>query len=98
MSAPTTDKAGIRQTVRALRAAGYTLDSVEHEEDVTVSNEKEAVHEATSCDEAWLWVKDPEGKLHGVYFVLGNDPDEVICDYHVSLEPVIGPLQDSWND
>ncbi len=97
MPAPTTDKDGIRQTVRALRAAGYQLEAVEHEDHVLVSTEDAAVHEATACDDCWLWVVDRDGQSHGVNFVLGNDPDEVVCDYHVSLEPVIGPLQDSWN-
>lgn len=26
----------------------------------------------------------------------GNDPDEVVCDYGVSLSPVIDPLTESW--
>lgn len=40
-----------------------------------------------ACDDSTLhtW-KDGEGNSH-VYFVLGNEPFEVACDYGVSLEP-----------
>ena len=103
MSAPSSDKAGIRQTIRALRNAGYELDRVYNggDEDTPVSNETEALEEIMATDDATLWVKCPKasvnaGKSRGVYFVLGNSPDEVICDYHVSLSHVLDPLIDSW--
>jgi hypothetical protein len=50
-----------------------------------------------SCDDGYLLVTLPDGtSTSHVYFVYGNDPEEVACDYGVSLEPVIGPLTESW--
>jgi hypothetical protein len=98
MNAPSSDQAGIRQAIRALRAGGYTLDRVYNggDDDEPVSNEREAIAEIMAVDEATLWVRDSSGKAWGVFFVMGNSPDEVICDYHVSLSDVLDPLIDSW--
>lgn len=97
MGAPSSDKAGIRQVIRALRNAGYVLDSVyDGEDEPNVSNENEAIEAITAVDSATLWVKNSEGKRYGIFFVLGNSPEEVVCDYHVSLSHVIDPLTESW--
>ena len=97
MSAPSSDSAAIRQIIRALRAAGYALDTVSaYGEHIVVKNEDEAIKEITDFDDAWLYVKDSEGFYHGVYFVLGNAPEEVAADWHVSLSHVIDPLTESW--
>lgn len=96
MSAPTSDKAGIRQTIRALRAAGWELDFVcNQEDDIPVKTEDEAIQHITAVDEAFLNVKAYDRRGH-VFFVLGNSPDEVICDYTTNLSSVIEPLTDSW--
>lgn len=103
MGAPSSDKAAIRQIIRALRKAGYTLTGGHDGDDffevaADVSEDVLIDEHLTVCDESTLhtW-KDGEGNSH-VYFVLGNDPEEVACDYGVSLEPVIGPLTESWWD
>jgi hypothetical protein len=31
-----------------------------------------------------------------LYFVLGNDPEEVVCDYGVSLSPYLDPIVNPW--
>lgn len=97
MSAPSSDKAGIRQTIRALRAAGYALDSVNNggDDNEPVTTEEEAIAEATASDSAALYVTR-DGESSYVYFVLGNDPEEVVCNYTVDLEPVLGPLTEGW--
>lgn len=105
MSTPTTDRGGIEQVIRALRAAGWELDFVcDGEEDVPVKTELEATEEVLAVDDAYLNVKrefDETGQVRRadtgyVYFVMGNDPDEVVCDYTTNLESVIGPLTTSW--
>jgi hypothetical protein len=96
MSAPTSDSAGIRQTIRALKADGWELDFVfDGEEDIPVSNEREAIDAITAVDDAFLNVKRmseryPErvNDTGWVRFVLGNEPDEVVCDYTTNLECV----------
>lgn len=97
MSAPSSDQAAIRQIIRALRAAGYTLDSVnDGEEDVPVKTETEAIEAIMAVDCATLYVDHPTKRSSHVFFVLGNDPEEVACDYGVSLSDVIDPLTESW--
>lgn len=98
MTAPESDSAAIRQIIRALLAAGYTLDGVhDGEEVVPVTNEKEAVEAITAVDVARLYLNDPKGgPLSHILFVLGNEPEEVAADYTVDLEPVLGPLTRSW--
>ena len=51
-----------------------------------------------AVDSAWLRVTHPlQSKSGHVFFVLGNDPEEVICDYTINLDHVIGPLMESWD-
>lgn len=107
MGAPSSDKAGIRQTIRALRAAGYELDSVDDGDyydpapgidsdgDQIVNNEDQAIAAITAVDDARLYVRR-DGRKAVVRFVMGNDPDEVICDHSTSLSAVLDPLIDSW--
>lgn len=99
MSAPKTDEAGIRQTIRALRNAGYVLDFVDDgEEQIKVSNETEALDAIMAVDVAYLFVKHSDGeRASHVLFVLGNDPEEVICDHGLTLSHVIDPLMERWS-
>lgn len=98
MSRPSNDADAIREIIGTLLAAGYTLDRVADggEEDVPVTTKAEAVDAITAVDDATLFVKHPERQSSHVYFVLGNDPGEVACDYGVSLCDVIDPLTESW--
>lgn len=98
MTAPSSDSAAIRQTIRALKAAGYTLDSVWDgvEESTPVKNETEALEVIMGLDQAHLYVVQYGSHTGWVFFVLGNEPDEVINDYTLSLEAVIDPLIRSW--
>jgi hypothetical protein len=97
MPAPSSDTAGIRQVIRAMIAAGYKLDSVDNgEEDTPVTTERQAIEEATATDSAWVFFRSPEGHVGGVMFVLGNSPDEVAADWHVSLDAVMDPLTHGW--
>lgn len=104
MSTPKTASAAIRQTVRALRAAGYVLDSVYDGSETVVKYPSEdsvisAVHNADG--DAYLYVH-AEGCARGpwVRFVIGygNLPEESINDYTTDLEHVLGPLTDAWLD
>lgn len=102
MSAPKTDEAGIRQTIRALRAADYVLTAVYDGEDhVKVTNEQDAVDAITAVDDAYLFVmpKGSDGTTPDLWvrFVLGNAPDEVICDHLTSLSHVLDPLMERWS-
>jgi hypothetical protein len=98
MGAPKTDEAAIRQTIRALKAAGYVLDRV-HDggEEIKVSTEQEAIDAIMAVDDAYLFVNHADGERGShIRFVLGNDPEEVICDHGVSLSHVLDPLTEKW--
>jgi hypothetical protein len=59
--------------------------------------EKEAIDAITAVDDATLFVRTPAGDYNPwVRFVMGNDPEEVVCDHGVSLSPVLDPLTESW--
>jgi hypothetical protein len=98
VSAPSSDKAGIRQTIRALRAAGWELDYVwDREETIDVRTEGAAVDAVMAVDEAFLNVRR-QNETGYVFFVLGNDPEEVICDHTINLSDVLDPLTDAWSE
>lgn len=100
MTVPSSDTAGIRQTIHALRDAGWELDFVcDGEEDIPITDENKAIADLTAVDQSYLNVKrtrDGQEVTGHVFFVLGNDPDEVICDYTTNLDPTISDLQRSW--
>lgn len=98
MAAPSSDEAAIRQTIRALKAAGYTFVEVfDGEETVKTKTTAAAVEAIMAVDDATLFVRTPDGSSNPwVRFVMGNDPEEVICDHHVDLSPVLDPLTEGW--
>lgn len=100
MSAPSSDKAAIRQTIRALRNAGHVITGGnDGQDDFTATpteTEDSLIANLTACDSSHLYVRLPDGTASHVFFVLGNDPEEVICDHGVSLSPVLDPLTDGW--
>jgi hypothetical protein len=95
MGAPTTDRGGIQQTIRALVAEGWDLLFVWDGEDrVPVTMEPAAIEAITAVDDSRLYVG--KGAERGwVRFVLGNAPDEVVCDYTTNLT-CVDTLTESW--
>lgn len=112
MSAPSTDQAAIRQTLRALKAADVVPTYAEYGdgdgEDVTGATEQATIDAIMAVDDAYLIVDLPaalhyethpghrEGTTSHIRFVMGNDPEEVICDHGTALSPVLDPLTESW--
>lgn len=101
MGIPTTDRGGIQQAIRALRADGWELRHVwDGGERVKVTNETEAVEAITAVDEARLYVRRGDGvttEKGWAFFVLGNSPEEVVCDYTTNLT-ALDSLIDEWID
>jgi hypothetical protein len=84
------------RVTRDLIAAGFALDVFDGEE-TTLKNSREvgAVMPALmTTDEDHLIARRPEAPSTSasVLFVYGNGGFDVISDYSVSLEPVIGPI------
>lgn len=68
------------------------------DEMTVVSTVEEAVEAVTAVDEASVHVAMASGEESFIWFVLGNDPEEVACDYGVSLAEFIEPITDPWLD
>jgi hypothetical protein len=60
----------------------YTVDNGGGE-DVLMNTYEEAVEEVAATDESHVVLKDPNGKRVWFFLVLGNSPEETICDYSV---------------
>lgn len=98
MSKPKTDKAAIRQIIRTVRHAGWELVYVsDGEEGVPTRTEREALDAVTARDQAHLVVRKPD-EVGWVFFVLGNDPEEVASDYTINLTEPIEAVTDKWED
>ena len=97
MGAPTSDRGGIQQVYRALVADGWEIVTVYDggDDDEFVSSEKETIAAIMAVDDAYMNVVKGE-QTGWVRFVLGNAPDEVVCDYTVNLSEVLDPLMRSW--
>lgn len=95
---PTSDRAAATQIIRGLIHKGWRLDRVyDGEEDISVVTVGQALAAIFAVDDAYLHVRLPAtGDTGWVRFVLGNDPEEVVCDHTVNLSPVIDPIMDGW--
>lgn len=97
MGAPKNDRSGVVQTFRTLTTAGYTVQVVDGEgEKFNNLPEHRAVEEVMSCDDGYfIAFKDGE-QIGWVWFVFGNEPEEVICDHSTTLSHVLDPLTEAW--
>lgn len=97
MSAPSSDRAGVKKTYRALTEAGYSIVVVDGEgEEFHNLNKVEATNEVMSCDDGYFVAYKDGERVGFVWFVYGNDPAEVISDHSVSLSHVLDPLTAEW--
>lgn len=112
MAAPTNDRGGVRQVLRALKNAGaddisYYDEDYDERVYLTGKPEKEILDEVMNYDELWVrFVKGTEG-IEGydriaVRFVFGNEPYEVVCEYTIYSEApgsfynVVNDLTNEW--
>ena len=106
---PQDDRTAIFLILDGLTKLGYQLVSVIDDtwnpEDVTrVSTVEEAVNLVTGVDVAFVRINlpdssiDPTGKTSDayIYFVLGNAPEEVACDYTTNLDPDLSNITLTW--
>lgn len=106
---PSNDKEAITLILDGMAAKGWTVYMVQDdvwgvaEDNVLVSSTDEAVDAITAVDEAFaFFVKGtpPTDKSDGgdgyIYFVLGNEPEEVACDYTTNLDPDLSSITDPW--
>lgn len=94
---PSNDAEAIFLILDGLREKGVMVTEVnDGEEVIPVSSVSDAVEAVTAVDEATVYVTKPDGSESFIFFVLGNDPEEVVCDHGVSLSEFIDPIVDPW--
>ena len=98
MNTPTTDREAATEIIDGVLAAGWGLLFVrDGEEDVHVNTRDEALDAIFAVDMAHLFVQHTRTDNTGwIWFVLGNDPDEVVADHTTNLSPAIDPVTDRW--
>lgn len=94
---PSNDKEAIFLILDGLREQGVMVTEVhDGEEEIPVASVSDAVEAVTAVDMATVYVTKPNGGESFIFFVLGNDPEEVAADYGVSLSNYIDPIVDPW--
>lgn len=98
---PSNDREAISLIIDGLIERGVTpiMCRDGENEDLNYTDKESALDWLTSCDESVLFVKlppDSERETSHIYFVLGNEPEEVACDYGVSLSPYLDPIIEPW--
>ena len=98
---PSNDREAISLILDGLTTAGCNVtrvadDTWNPEDQTDVTTVAEAVDLVCGVDEAVVYLDLPDGAETHIYFVLGNDPEEVASDYGVSLSPYIDPIVNPW--
>ncbi len=98
---PSNDREAVTLILEGLTKVGCKVTEVADDtwnpDDLTqVSTVAEAVDLVMGVDEAHVYLDLPNGKSSFIYFVLGNDPEEVACDHGVNLSEFIDPIVEPW--
>lgn len=98
---PSTDKEAITLILTGLTDAGWTVtevadDTWNTDERTKVYDIGTAVDMVMEVDEAYVFLDGPNPRGQYIYFVLGNDPEEVAADYTIGLDPHLSNITDPW--
>lgn len=102
---PSNDREAIRLILQGLVAKGHKIvgyidDTWNRDDKTYTSSVSEAADAMNGVDEGFVLFnsKDYEGTGYDawVYFVLGNDPEEVACNYTINLDPDLSNITDPW--
>jgi hypothetical protein len=103
VSAPSNDREAVTLILQGLLDVGVTIRGGNNGEDAerftTLQAAVDYVFEVDECDiYVTLPKPDPETgvtRTH-LFFVLGNEPIEVLCDHGVSLSEYVDPIVTPW--
>lgn len=94
---PNSDREAVSLIIKGMLATGHKLMSVfDTEENIFVNTEEEALDAIFAVDTAHLHLRLPNGDTGWIWFVLGNDPEEVAADYTVNLDPHVDNIVSPW--
>lgn len=102
---PSNDREAITLILEGMVAKGHSIvavidDTWNRDDKTYTSSVEEAVGLVCGVDEAFVLL-NTAGSDHNdddawIYFVLGNDPEEVACDYTTNLDPDLSNITDPW--
>lgn len=95
---PSNDREAITLILEGLVAKGHTLTNViddtwNKDERTPVNSVEEAVDLVTGVDEAFVLL---DNDSQWIFFVLGNEPEEVASNYTIGLDPDLDNIVRPW--
>jgi hypothetical protein len=95
---PSNDREAVTLILTGMQDAGWTITKVNDGEEVYPVNNAvdKAVGHVMDVDMAHVFLVSSEGVKGWVWFVLGNDPEEVAADYTLTLDPDLSAITDPW--
>jgi len=98
---PSNDREAVSLILNGMVAVGHSIvevadDTWNTDERQQTTDPNEATEMVMAVDEAYVFLNTPEGTSGYIYFVLGNDPEEVACDYTTNLSPDLDNIVDPW--
>jgi hypothetical protein len=91
------EKRIVRKLVKALLASGYelTVNNGGDENEIPWTSSFKAVTDALFATDSEHLLTRKDGRQSFVYLVYGNDGYDAVVDYGVSLDPIVGPIN-NW--
>lgn len=65
-----------------LQSAGFEILGFKNEDGEMI--DEDIAYQVTNHEEAWVRIQRRDERVRGIYFVCGNSPGEIVCDYTVS--------------
>ena len=105
MTTPKSDHAAIWKFISALKKGGWKAIKITEPEFVVVGcDSPKGIADliANNYDEAVLHFSNEKiqnGRMQWAYFVLGNSPEEVVCDYSEGIKEfadIANQITESW--
>lgn len=98
---PSNDREAVFTILDSLTEKAYVItavaDDTHNPNDLTaVDQPEDATDLVMEVDEAIVHLTTPKGESGWIYFVLGNDPEEVAADYTVNLDPDLSSITVPW--
>jgi hypothetical protein len=98
---PSNDREAIGLILNGLQDQGFTdfqvvQDAWCPDEITDAKDADDATRLVCEVDEAPVYCKFPDGATGWLFFVLGNDPEEVLNDHTVNLSEFVDPIIDPW--
>ena len=86
----------VKDFLRIAENHGLTIVGVNNGDGmIKTLNIASAAEEASACDEAWVYFDAPDGKRLVAFLVLGNNPEETVCDY--SVHPIMDAATEQFS-